>query len=202
MPWEKNDNSIFSKTNTQKKKDDEAVEPSELEELEADYGRLQRVLGSRGAQADGDMWPPPLESSGAEVGERESDGGLALEWPLAQRGYITRSHGRGSAGSQPLHSGIDIAVPAGSYVRASRDGVVADVGEDPVYGRYVRLFHEEGLSTLYGHNQWAFVTEGDSVEAKEVIALSGSTGQSTGPHLHFEARRRGRQVDPLELLGP
>ncbi|MEE8595136.1 MAG: M23 family metallopeptidase [Gemmatimonadota bacterium] len=172
---------------------------SRLERMEGDYRRLQRALGSSGTGSDaGDIWLPPLDVSGdAFEAAGLSEG--SLRWPLAQRGYITRSH-RADAGG--AHAGIDIAVPAGMYVRASGGGVVADVGVNSSYGRFVRIEHGDDLSTLYGHNAWTFVSEGDSVEALEVIALSGSTGQSTGPHLHFEARRRGRMIDPLELVSP
>lgn len=169
-----------------------------LERMETDYRRLQRVLGSSGERSDeGEIWLPPLELPGDGF-EAPADGEGDLQWPLAQRGYITRSH-RADVGA--THAGLDIAVPAGSYVRASAAGVVADVGSDGVYGRFVRIDHADGISTLYGHNAWTFVVEGDSVAPLEVIALSGSTGQSTGPHLHFEARREGRLVDPLELVG-
>ena len=171
-----------------------------LERMEGDYRRLQRALGYRAPGGSGDIWLPPLEAGAEPAGERGPGSGRSLAWPLAHRGYITRSHAVESGELQPSHAGIDIAVPVGSYVRASRDGVVADIGADRVYGRYVRIDHGDGLSTLYGHNAWTFVLEGDSVEEREVIALSGSTGQSTGPHLHFEARHRGRLIDPLELL--
>lgn len=169
-----------------------------LERMEADYRRLQRALGRSASGEEGGIWLPPLERGVAEPATSSADQS-ALRWPLAQRGYITRSH-RGDESES--HPGLDIAVPAGSYVRASAGGVVADVGSDDTYGRFVRLDHADGLSTLYGHNAWTFVAVGDSVDALEVIALSGSTGKSTGPHLHFETRREGRRIDPLELLGP
>jgi murein DD-endopeptidase MepM/ murein hydrolase activator NlpD len=168
-----------------------------LERMEVDYRRLQKALGQSASGEEGGIWLPPLEPSLGEPGVGAA--GRTLYWPLAQRGYITRSHRRDADES---HMGLDIAVPAGSYVRASAGGLVADVGSDTTYGRFVRLEHADGLSTLYGHNAWTFVSAGDSVDALEVIALSGSTGQSTGPHLHFETRREGQRIDPLELLGP
>lgn len=168
-----------------------------LERMEVDYQRLQRVLGSDGSDTSTDgMWLPPLELGEGSAAATGREG--RLQWPLAQRGYITRSH-RTDAGLP--HGGIDIAIPAGSYVRASAPGIVADVGENGIYGRFVRIEHAGDLSTLYGHNAWTFVTAGDSVEAREVIAVSGSTGRSTGPHLHFETRLAGRMIDPLELVG-
>lgn len=172
---------------------------SRLERMEGDYRRLQRALGSSGSGNEvGDIWLPPLDGVGRAFEAADASEG-SLRWPLTQRGYITRSH---RADPAAAHAGIDVAVPAGTYVRASGGGVVADVGVNSSYGRYVRIDHGGELSTLYGHNAWTFVSEGDSVEALEVIALSGSTGQSTGPHLHFEARQGGRMVDPLELVSP
>jgi len=85
-------------------------------------------------------------------------------------------------------------------VRAAGDGTVADAGEDGVYGNYVLLDHGGELQTMYGHASEVFVHEGDVVRRNEVIALSGSTGRSTAPHLHFEVRRGGEPVNPLEFV--
>ncbi len=76
-----------------------------------------------------------------------------------------------------------------------------DAGQDEEYGRYLRIGHAGDVSSLYAHNSWLFVEERDSVEAGEVVALSGNTGRSTAPHLHVEIERSGAPVDPLEFLG-
>lgn len=78
--------------------------------------------------------------------------------------------------------------------------MVAEAGEHPEYGLYVRVNHRDGLSTLYAHNSWLFVASGDSVETGEVVALSGNSGRSTAPHLHVELERDGVPVDPLVYL--
>ena len=122
-------------------------------------------------------------------------------WPLAQRGFITRNFGSRLGDSPEGHPGLDIAVPTGSYVRAVKAGRVEDVGEDPVYGRFVRIAHDEGLTSLYGHNSWLFAAVGDEVERFEVIALSGNTGRSSAPHLHLELARDGVLFDPITLIG-
>jgi murein DD-endopeptidase MepM/ murein hydrolase activator NlpD len=95
---------------------------------------------------------------------------------------------------------LDIAVPTDSYVRAAGAGTVVDVGEGPVYGRFVVVDHGDGYTTLYGHASMTLVTRGEQVRQNEVIALSGSTGRSTAPHLHFEVLHDGEAVDPLTLV--
>ena len=79
-------------------------------------------------------------------------------------------------------------------------GAVVDVGEDAVYGRYVVIDHGEGTATLYGHASTTFVRLGQRVRERQVIALSGSTGRSTAPHLHFEVLVNGEPVDPLTFV--
>ena len=91
-------------------------------------------------------------------------------------------------------------MPTDSYVRASGAGTVVDVGEDPVYGLFVVLDHGDGYTSLYGHASLTLVTRGQRVRRNEVIALSGSTGRSTAPHLHFEILLNGEAVDPLTLV--
>jgi murein DD-endopeptidase MepM/ murein hydrolase activator NlpD len=88
----------------------------------------------------------------------------------------------------------------GSYVRTTQGGVVLETGDDAAYGLYVKVMHDAGISSLYAHNSWLFVSAGDSVEIGEVIALSGNSGRSTAPHLHVEIEREGLAVDPLAYL--
>lgn len=85
-----------------------------------------------------------------------------------------------------FHRGIDIAVPVGTPVRAVRPGRVAVAGNHGAYGLAVILEHDDGSRTLYGHNSLARVQAGETVEAGTIIALSGNSGRSTGPHVHFE----------------
>lgn len=90
------------------------------------------------------------------------------------------------SGRLVYHRGIDIAVPMGTPVRAVRPGRVTVAGNHGAYGVAVILEHDDGSRTLYGHNSLARVQAGETVEAGTVIALSGNSGRSTGPHLHFE----------------
>jgi murein DD-endopeptidase MepM/ murein hydrolase activator NlpD len=99
-----------------------------------------------------------------------------------------------------LHTGIDIAVPRGSEVVAGNDGKVIYSGYYGSYGNAVIIDHGGKISTLYAHNDKLLVKEGATVKKGQAIAKSGSTGLSTGPHLHFEVRENGQCVDPMKYL--
>lgn len=100
------------------------------------------------------------------------------------------------------HEGVDIAAPQGTGVFVAAEGKVLRTGYDPAgYGRFVEIRHPNGMSTLYGHLSRLDVATGDAVEAGARIGLVGSTGRSTGPHLHFEVRRGERQVNPVKVMG-
>jgi murein DD-endopeptidase MepM/ murein hydrolase activator NlpD len=123
-------------------------------------------------------------------------------WPVA--GQLTspfgeREHAMGGGGAQ-FHAGIDISVPPGTPVLAAQEGTVAFAGYNGAYGKVVKLDHANGFSTLYAHNSRLLVYVGQTIEAGQVICLSGSTGRSTGPHLHFEVHKDGWPVDPLPYL--
>ena len=99
------------------------------------------------------------------------------------------------------HTGIDIAVPTGTPVRAALPGVVTTAAYNAGgYGYYVMVDHGNGMVTLYAHNSKLLVQAGDAVEAGDILSLSGSTGRSTGPHLHFEVRINGQRVNPRSYL--
>ena len=99
-----------------------------------------------------------------------------------------------------MHEGIDIAVGTGTPVHAAATGTVIYAGWMSGYGNIVVIDHGSGLSTAYGHNSSLGVAQGTAVGAGAVIALSGNTGHSTGPHVHFEVRVNGVPVDPLGYL--
>ena len=98
------------------------------------------------------------------------------------------------------HPGLDIAVPVGTMVRASGGATVNQIGDDPEYGYYVLLDHPEEYQTMYGHLSRIIVTDGQTLQAGEVIGLSGNSGRSTAPHLHFEIRQRGTSLDPRTMV--
>lgn len=118
---------------------------------------------------------------------------------LPADGWISRGftvETRGEAG----HPGIDIVVPKGTPVRCALDGVVASAGWDEVYGNLVVVEHADSIQTAYGHNDRILVKEGDNVTKGQIIAVVGSTGKSTAPHVHFSILKNSRPVDPGQYL--
>ena len=104
-------------------------------------------------------------------------------------------------GSHRHHNGLDIAAPEGTAIQSIRDGVVSFSGDRGGYGNLVIVDHGDGLETRYAHCAELRVEEGQRVRAGDTIATVGSTGRSTGPHLHLEARKEGTPVDPVHLFG-
>ncbi len=172
---------LFSGTMTAAGADPAPLEPAEVQEdaelappEEQDFLSPQQVAALQ----------PPVDTPA----------GL-LAWPV--HGLLTSSFGPRWG---EFHRGIDIAVPYGSVVRASEAGVVTKSGWYYGYGRVVVIDHENGLTTVYGHNSRLLVSAGDRVEKGQPIALAGSSGRSTGPHVHFEVHVNGRPVNPLRHL--
>ncbi|MDR0787319.1 MAG: M23 family metallopeptidase [Gemmatimonadota bacterium] len=169
-----------------------------LRRLETQYTRMRDVLGANRPSDPTSIWIPAID--GPSLSDTAADSSTALvptSWPLTQRGYITQEH----LGKIPgEHPGIDIAVPEGNYIRASGGGVVTEAGEDQIYGKYVRIRHADGYETVYGHASDLFVTRDDEVARHQVIALTGNTGSSTAPHLHFEVWKDGVPVDPRSVV--
>lgn len=99
-----------------------------------------------------------------------------------------------------FHAGLDLAVPRGTSVEASADGTVSFAGWSGGYGNLLVIKHADGRETRYGHLDKIVAHEGDKVSAGQQVALSGSTGKSTGPHLHFEIRENGQVLNPLNIL--
>jgi murein DD-endopeptidase MepM/ murein hydrolase activator NlpD len=128
--------------------------------------------------------------------------GLLFRFPLPA-GVITSSYGLRESpitGRLSKHNGIDIAAPAGTDVYAAREGVVAETGVDEALGQYLVISHDGGFSTVYGHLSARLVRLNEEVESGRIVGKVGSTGQSTGPHLHFEVRNRGESRDPEPLI--
>ncbi|MBT1280300.1 peptidoglycan DD-metalloendopeptidase family protein [Thermoanaerobacter sp. CM-CNRG TB177] len=129
--------------------------------------------------------------------------GGKLLWPVPSSSVITSPFG---TRYHPIlkqyrtHTGIDIAAQTGASILAAADGQVIFAGYYGGYGYAVIIDHGDGISTLYGHNSALLVKEGDTVKRGQVIAKAGSTGLSTGPHLHFEVRKNGVPVNPMDWL--
>jgi murein DD-endopeptidase MepM/ murein hydrolase activator NlpD len=176
-----------------------------LDSAESRYAQVRQMLGGkiiRDPLAISTSLPvaPPVRARLAGVRRPVSTGpGVPQRWPLDETGYVTRGQVK-SGGRDEAHPGIDIAVSVGSLVRASGGALVRQRGEDPEYGLFVLLEHLDGYQTMYGHLSRILVTAGDSVAPGQVIGLSGNTGRSSAPHLHFEIRQRGLSLDPQTLV--
>ncbi|MBE6742416.1 MAG: hypothetical protein E7570_08980 [Ruminococcaceae bacterium] len=178
-------NALIKKLSSQTAEYQEAIEENEdaLKKVEAEiqaaYARASRTGSSNGSSG-----------SGAFSG--------SLRYPTDYRsisaGYPNYSSGR-------YHGGVDFPCPSGSSVYAAASGtVIAAMNLNYSYGHYLIIDHGNGLSTLYAHNTTLLVSYGDHVNKGQVIARSGSTGNSTGPHCHFEVRVNGTRVNPMNYL--
>ena len=98
------------------------------------------------------------------------------------------------------HNGIDLAVPTGTDVMAAKDGTVIQAGWNGGYGISVYIDHGNGVVTRYGHMSKTLVSVGQAVKQGDIVGLSGSTGDSTGPHVHFEIREDGAPIDPVKYI--
>ena len=118
-------------------------------------------------------------------------------------GRLSSPFGKRSApkkGASTYHKGVDWAIPTGTAVYASCGGTVKKAGWGSGYGYVVYITHSDGRETRYAHLSKVLVKAGQSVKQNQKIALSGNTGVSTGPHLHFEILINGKQVNPLKYL--
>jgi murein DD-endopeptidase MepM/ murein hydrolase activator NlpD len=175
----------------------------QMEGIERQYAHIRSLFGAGTPATPSDVWLPPGAGSGGggvsrvTGSEDLTTASIPHSWPLTERGFVTQGLLDGDEGE---HTGLDIAIPTDSYIRAAGAGTVVDVGEDPDYGRFVIVDHGDGYTSLYGHASLNLVSRGQRVRQDEVIALSGSTGRSTAPHLHFEILKDGEAVDPLTLV--
>ena len=156
---------------------------TEIHALEQQSAALAERI--RQAQQQGSSAPPIVPPSGSGL----------LEWPVS--GPVTSGFGPRWG---RMHEGIDIAVAEGTAVRASAGGTVIYAGWLGGYGNLVVVDHGGGLSTAYAHNSSYASSIGQSVAAGQVVSYSGNTGNSSGPHVHFEVRVNGSAVDPLGYL--
>lgn len=165
--------------------------------------QLERDLIDRSKQVQSLIQERLRQRETASSGSDESytQGSGVMSWPC--NGVITSPYGyrvHPIFGTTIYHSGMDIGVDYGTPIHAADSGTVIYSGWISGYGNAVIIDHGGGVQTLYGHNQSLNVSEGESVSKGSVIAYAGSTGNSTGPHCHFEVRVNGEPADPMAYL--
>jgi murein DD-endopeptidase MepM/ murein hydrolase activator NlpD len=176
-----------------------------LDNAEARYAQVRQMMGGQivrdplSVVSSLPVAPPIRARLASAVLDTALGVGLPRRWPLDETGYITRGQVK-AGGREDAHKGIDIAIPVGSLVRAAGGATVREAGEDPEYGYFVLLEHSEDYQTMYGHLSRILVTAESTVSPGEVIGLSGNSGRSTAPHLHFEIRQNGAAVDPQTMV--
>ena len=171
-----------------------------IDEYEANVADLEAQI--RKAEAEAAAAKNNSNSSGATT-VNPSYNGSGMIWPTPGCKYITSPYGyryHPVYGYSSFHTGIDIGASNRSNVVATQDGVVTLAAYNGGYGNCVMISHGGGISTLYAHGSQILVKNGQSVKQGDVIMLVGSTGVSTGPHLHFEVRVNGSHTQPLDYL--
>jgi murein DD-endopeptidase MepM/ murein hydrolase activator NlpD len=170
-------------------------QPAQIPNLTAMVDDLQTQLSSREQQLG------VLENL---ILTRELNKQVYPEGRPVQDGWISSYFGQRAdpfTGYTAVHKGVDFAGPPGTAVSSVAAGLVTFAGERAGYGEMVEINHGNGLATRYCHNEKLLVKQGDMVRKGQEVALMGSTGHSTGPHLHFEVLKNGAQVDPLRFIG-
>jgi septal ring factor EnvC (AmiA/AmiB activator) len=170
-------------------------QPAQIPNLTAMVDDLQSQLSSREQQLG------VLENM---ILTRELNKQVYPEGRPVAEGWISSYFGRRAdpfTGYSAVHKGLDFAGPEGTKVTAVAAGLVTYAGDRAGFGEMVEINHGNGLATRYCHNEKLLVKQGDMVRKGQDLALMGSTGRSTGPHLHFEVLKNGAQVDPLRFIG-
>jgi murein DD-endopeptidase MepM/ murein hydrolase activator NlpD len=188
--------------------------------LQGDEFNFERLPGSGGGEEAGNVSEAELndslkqiqaefEVSAQQLSVLES---MLFEKELEQKsqpttrpsdGYVTSGFGyrmHPVLGGRAHHNGIDFDANIGDPVRSAGNGLVKYAGWKTGFGNVVEIDHQNGYVTVYGHNSAFTVKEGDVVRAGQVVAKAGSTGRSTGPHVHFEVHKEGRPVNPQAFL--
>jgi murein DD-endopeptidase MepM/ murein hydrolase activator NlpD len=176
--------------------------PDELQDAEPFRG--SEVLGSLDALAARiDGREQQLEAMERELAARQLEEASQVAGRPVASGYQSSGYGRRNDpfhGRARDHKGVDFAAKRGTEIVAVAAGVVTWAGRKSGYGWTVEVGHADGYATLYAHNQRNLVKVGELVQRGQAIALVGSSGRSTGPHVHFEVKKNGRQVNPTTYI--
>ena len=182
-----------------KMQNDKAVYDKQYDEMMAASEQVAKLIQQ--SKYKPQPLPPKSSSDDVEVYNAAPSSSGGMIWPIS--GPITSPFGWRTHpifGSQRFHSGLDIGGDYGLPIHAAKAGVVSHAGWIGGYGNTVMIDHGGGIVTLYGHNQSLNVSVGQQVSQGQVIAYCGSTGNSTGPHCHFEVRLNGEPVSPYNYL--
>jgi murein DD-endopeptidase MepM/ murein hydrolase activator NlpD len=175
-----------------------ATQVAEIEDLSAtEEAQLEALIVER--QREVEAQREAARRAAGIVGTTSAPG--VLSWPVS--GTITSPYGYRQnpfGGAPDFHPGLDIAAPMGTTVTAAAAGTVISAGWYGGYGNYILIDHGGGMATGYGHLSQIFVSNGQQVQKGQAIGAVGSTGHSTGPHLHFEVRLHGKTTDPAAYL--
>jgi murein DD-endopeptidase MepM/ murein hydrolase activator NlpD len=168
-----------------------------IAEQNADTGKEER--GSRFSQADLDKFVADVRAIEKRTRPERFAAGDAIPdiWPVA--GIISQPYNSG-ASPEARHDGIDIIAEVNALVLSSAKGIVIQAAQDRDLGRFIKIDHDQGVQTLYAHLSRSFVQVGDHVEKGTSIGAVGNTGNSFGPHLHYEILVKGKSVDPEPYL--
>ncbi|HEY2675629.1 MAG TPA: M23 family metallopeptidase [Steroidobacteraceae bacterium] len=192
-----------------------------LDDGEFDFGHPPSLGGAEGADGQPAQIPnltAMVDDLGSQLASREQQLGVLENMILTrelnrqvypegrpvEEGWISSYFGRRAdpfTGYSAVHKGVDFAGAEGTKVTAVAAGLVTYAGDRSGYGQMVEINHGNGLATRYCHNEQILVKQGDMVRKGQDVALMGSTGRSTGPHVHFEVLKNGVQVDPLRFIG-
>lgn len=168
-------------------------------DINLDLARVQARIAELGGA--GAAVAAPAAPFASLLGQSERSAPAAMQWPV--QGSVTSAFGERKNPLGPgedFHPGIDIAAESGSPVAAAAAGRVIAAGPEGGYGNLVVLDNGNGVTTRYAHCSQIFARVGEFVSPGQTIAAVGSTGASTGPHLHFEVRVGNRAVDPAQVL--
>ncbi len=190
------------KTDAYEKELEEAKEKAEQEKKELSVETLSFYMDeeelSDDTRAEVFKIPPPSYCSY----EKEN---ITFKFKSPLYGIITSRYGYRDhpiINDASFHTGLDIAAKSGSAIGAFADGKVIEAGRNSTYGNYLLIEHSGGIRSFYGHNSRLNVRKGQSVKLGQKIAEVGSTGMSTGPHLHFEIRKNNKRLDPSLYISP
>lgn len=176
-----------------------------ISKLESDIDAYEKAYNDAVAQENSlkESLRSQLSTSGGTANQGGTYSGGVFAWPAPSYTYISSPYGYRThpvLGRTKFHSGLDLAAPGGSNILAAADGTVRSAGWNGGYGYCVVIDHGGGVATLYGHSSKLLVSTGQRVTKGQVIALVGTTGLSTGNHLHFEVLKNGTTTDPMAYL--